>query len=476
MKLSDWKISTAEVDSLCAGASLPETLKACGCGVKLDLQEIVYPTLAEFEGELGTRCDSAEWEGTLGAHERKLWSSAALPQRTPELSKSIYASLVSLEAHYYSDPELSRSKFRKLTSFVHEILRANPRLRAGKSHSIEAGGDFLLMDCFDAQKAPGIATHVNNDTLITADSLLKSSSKISVFTALNNALNDLFVSGVIENLRVFPVMDESHEEIEHMRRALDEFADYYRNCGVEIQIEPVPPLRLGLTLIGATVTGTTKQRATRFSELRPGDDILVTRKLGDLSVLALHRELFREKKPVPRELVSLRHQVLSRFMTSNFPIGAILKRYLPNLGEASDPKKHVSFSSDLSGPGISVLEEAALASQVDVQIDQLEFLNPDFLGHYRRNHTSSTNGPILIAGHPEVLMKLQMDLEQAGYNELWRLGSVLRKSENPTVWIHSDLRRLGNETNPRLDFFAPEVHFAAEKRRIPILRTAKFLD
>lgn len=485
MKIDSWAPSRQEVleltqqDEILAG----EPLKPCGCGVKLDLNEIVYPVLEESRfNDLIRRVDSAPVSGRLKYFRRILGDI----HDKPEIESSIKSwpdslvsvNLVSLNPSFYENPLLTKSVFRHAVDLIfnmfNQVSRHHKNIFFSKAHSIEGGGDFFLLDLFSKISDNTAISHLNNDTIVTADSLIKSSSKISVFTSLNNALNDLFVCGVVDDLEIYPVIDGPPEDDLKFQGALNSYQIYYREQGVNISILPIQKLNKGLSLIGATVVGVTDRIASSFSCLQPDDEIIITRKLGDLSALALYRSLWLDKKSIPENVKELRLQVLRWLMTSQYELGVILKKYRPRIGEAFDPNQHISFSTDISGPGLSVLEEAAELSLVDIQIENLNFYDTSLLNHYRRNHTSSTNGPMMIAGRKPVLSKLKVDFESIGMSDVWSLGRVVQKSTAPTVWLAPNLEFLKNEDKPRFDFFNPEVHFSNEKRRIPIFKRMKF--
>lgn len=457
----------------------------CGCGIKLDLEEVVYPTLQSLNlpiSGLGKRSDAPCFKGRLLFMKRDFHNikpsdshtSISTP-RPSNTSTQVIAGLLSLEKLFYKSPEKAKSLFKNaVTSLVNSAIESTNRdgasLHFSKGHTIESGGSFAALDYFElVETDQEIATYINHDSIVTADSLLRPESRLSVRISLCNALNDLFVSGATKHIRIFPVLSGSDEQIATMKKEIDLAVKEYQELGADIQLGEARyskriPFAEG-PLIGATVIGEGPLNFQAFQHLRPGDLIFVTRHLGDLSVLALNRALWLDGKEADAELVELRRHVLRNMATPQFLVGDILRKYAS--GE-------ISFATDLSGPGLSVLFEAARASGVDAYIKRIKMHDENRLGHYRRNHTSGTNGPALIACRPEAAPNLLNDLREVGCSEVWQLGHVGQTSSSPAVILDESLRRLCRPDNPRLDFFSPEVEFTKEKRRIPIFQNYRF--
>ncbi len=458
-----------------------DTIHPCGCGIKLDLEEVVYPALKEAHGTsgLGERVDSAAVEGRLVYRGREINHFGESDSHTSTNLNSVQqahgrvvAGLVSLDRLFYVDPNASKQLFGKALSVMQKRM-SESSIQFTKAHTIEAGGNFVLFDHFDVDAAsPSVFTYVNHDTIVTADSLLSPQSRLSVTISLCNALNDLIVAGAHRELRVIPVVGGSTQQREKMLFEMKRVVQMYRDGGVDIEVLDRPEEQISsIPMVGATVVGTSDKRATSFSGLQSGDVILVSRKVGDLSILAQHRSLWLEGKELPPTLRQLRLEVLSRMATPQFEIGELVHRHLG---------RGLTFVTDLSGPGLSVLYEAACASGVDVLIDDISFHDESYLHHYRRNHTSGTNGPILFACRPERVDEIEADLRSVGCHEVWRLGSVKGQSSQPTMILDPSLRRFSHEQNPRWDMFSPEVHFSgsggAVRRRIPIFGRHRFRE
>lgn len=474
-----WIRKTSEVCQI----SSKEEIRPCGCGVKLDLQDVVYPALAAADEKLSVRVDNSVHPGRFIEANRFILNVKDLVLKRDslintfrEIGMDTVIELFSTSRDGFIDRHETKSEVADIVKNKIRILQSVPGLSFGKGHSIRAGGDVVVLDMLRHDASSIGYTISNNDTIITADSILRHFAPVSVITALNNALNDIYLTGAIQNLVVRPTYDGTAEEVAEIRKTFALFEEFHRSRGVDMQIIDEGPLNQGIKVVGGTAIGYTDREIPVMSGLKPGQEILLTRFLGDLSLLALHRGL--HFTGADEDLKQLRIEVLQRFATSNYPVAKILTKYLPSYGQEFDEDLHVTFASDVSGPGLFVLEEAARQSGVDVSIDRLKFIDERSLNQYRKNQTSSTNGPLMIAGKPSVLAMLESDLQSFGMKETWRLGRVLGKSAVPTIYIHPSLRDRYTSGNPRTDFFAPEVHFGKDEtfvvERMPIFERYKF--
>ena len=484
--LDGWMLSESFLDGLTRQDAIhaKADMKPCGCSVKLDLKDVVYPALrAEFAGaqslNIGTRVDAALRPGRVTAARRFVIPTAdlegpALAQTAKliaDFGGDTLVELFSTKKNYFADRNGTQEQFARVLKakiqLIHEVERLNKTgLIFGKGHSIRAGGDIVMLDGIKVDaSAPGYSL-MNNDTIITADSLLKHTSLITVWTALNNALNDLFLHGVTDNLVIYPVYDGNAEESALIQQHLRTYAAFFGARGMNVNIVDNGPLNAGMKIVGATVTGHTMHEVPRMGGMKAGQALLATRHLGDLSLLAMARAGFFEGR---RDYHAERLRVLQKFCTPNFLAAKLLQKYLPQIGQKFDMAKHVSFATDISGPGLSALEEGSVASQVGLRIDDLKFMDERSLSSYRKDHTSSTNGPLVFAGAPRLLACIEGELKDLGYDEAWRLGSVTGPDAEDAVSIAPALYEKYKSDNPRLDFFAPEVQFDdGAKVRMPI--------
>lgn len=485
-----WLKEVAQAEQVSANSSI----LPCGCGVKLDLNDVVYPVVREklFERKtgvtrLGERVDASVFQGRFHGLHRQMIASSTTSDKLEQILCEIkdffpqtLIELCSVDGNYLENPALVKSKFENLFDQKMNLLKdlssrvCTGPIQFGKGHSIRAGGDFLLLDFLSYQEAD-VFTVANNDTIVTADSVLETSSIISVFTALNNALNDLFVMGVTDRLKVFPVYAGTPQENQKIEKCLEIYRQFYQRRGVELEIEQKEPLDFRVKMIGATVVGETDREVPRFSQLFPRQEIIATHWLGGLSILSAYRTDFFNGRDCQRFAES-RFEVLEKFVTPKYLIAKVLRSYFPKKGETFDRDKHVTFVSDVSGPGLGVLEEGATESRVDIYIDDLKFRDERSLQFHRRNHMSCTNGPLLIAAVPSILKSLCQELEEIGVDEIWSVGRVLNSSENPTLLLNPHLARKFQVNDPKLDLFEPLLTLGGRQERRPNFNNLKIAN
>ena len=245
-----------------------------------------------------------------------------------------------------------------------------------------------------------------------------------MFVSFNNALNDLFSNGVFENIKIFPTYDGSDAEIEVLKKNMQAFVRFYKERGVEISLVDQGPLNMNLKIIGASVAGSTDKDNRRFTNLVSGDDIILTKHLGDLSFLSLYRTHYFQNNE-KKSLSAQRYSVLQEMTTSNYLIAKMINSYLPRIDQTHQADKNIAFSTDISGPGTDVLFEASEASRVDLNLLSPIFLNPISLYFSRKNHTSSTNGPIAISAKPHLISEIMTKLNSMGFVRCWKIGNII---------------------------------------------------
>jgi selenophosphate synthase len=472
-----------------------DPLHPCGCSVKLDLERIVYRTLNQYDDFVlvghKKRVDSHSHLGRFLSFKRCVFPLGSAISEIDRIRNEIVRfepesiiELFTTSKNQFTHESETVRQFEeamavKLKLFA-DVAKANPKipLSYGKGHSIGGGADVHVFDLLRYEDVPNRLTFSNQDTIITADSLLKHHSPVSVFVALNNAFNDLFVNGVSDQLRLFPILDGSPAEVAAIEQAIELYVNFFSERGVPIVLERTKALGRGAALVGATVVGESSHRPPSIDGLLPGQEIICTRFLGDLSVLSDHKNAVFSPSGATDELSNVRLKILQRLSTPNILLARVVRKYLPSIDEAFDQNRHITFATDLSGPGVSVIEEGAIASGVDVYIDSLRFVHEPSLKFFRRNHTASTNGPLVIAAMRSVLDRVVDDLLKVGLDEVWFLGKVLPKSGAPTIYLNPYLKERFESADPRTDLFAPEVHFGKgqtlNKVRVPIFRRFAF--
>lgn len=454
-----------------------KNLRACGCGVKIDLDQIVYPVLDHihekfhnvFKEAVNERRDSFVYPGVfkslqrivgkdLEEYQKKMLEALAIT--SPEAIIELFSSRYNLYREFdklHEDFERRQSeKYAALEKVfeTHKIQKEN--IQFAKGHSIQGEVDFILNDLVSYKENETLFTLSNNDTIITGDSILEPHSPISVFIAINNALNDLFIHGAYHNIRIFPVYDGNEEQVKKFKTALTFYQEYYRKNNVKIEIVDQGPLHVKAHLIGATTMAETHNRPPTFHELRPGQKILLTHKLGDLAILSVYRALFKNNQD-NEDYKSWREEVLRKLMRSHFDMSQVISKYLPLRHESYDSKKHICFASDVSGPGLSVLEEASEQSGVSIAIDNIELITDDILNYPRKNYTTSTNGPWLLVGEEQVLEKIREDLRKLGLSEAHYIGETLKRENPSAVYVKKQLVAQYSSPQYKFNLFYPEI-------------------
>lgn len=480
-KTHHWIISKKQISEFEEGNIVDKnkSLRACGCGVKIDLDHIVYPVLDEihqnhqhtFQKEaVNLRRDSFAYPGYLKSLKRVVSVNLDEYRNQMEkiLSESSFHAILELFSSrfnlyrefdklldYFKDQQ--NRKYGILDNIFKKTLINQNQLQFAKGHSIQGEVDFLINDLVAFEDCSNVITLANNDTIITGDSILEPHSPISVFISLNNALNDLFIHGGFKNIKIYPVYDGSSLQVEKFRKAFQLYADYFKKNNVSIEIVDQGPLNIHSHLIGASVFSETQNQPPTFKSVRPGQKIMLTHKLGDLAILSINRTHF--KKGTKNEYYAqAREDVLQKLMRSHYDMSSIISRYLPNIGEAHDDDIHVSFVSDVSGPGLSVLEEAANNSGVSMRIEHLEFITDDILNYPRKNYTTSTNGPWLIIGKEDVLKRIEEDFKSIGLQEIHYIGeTILQNSNEGTIYIKKELTEKYSQANYTYNLFHPEI-------------------
>ncbi len=480
--LSGWTLDEKTLETFQESSKVQTglPLRACGCGVKIDLDHIVYPTLNSLNeihndsitNEVIKRRDCFIISNQIKSVTRKVFTSdmtdfqkeisslfeKSNPQVVVELFSSsfnIYKNFDQLKDQFQSRQEY---KFNILMKIKEEMERRNSpfNLSVAKGHSIQGEVDFTMLDFVELGEKTVNNTLLNNDTIITGDSILEPHSLISIFIALNNSLNDLLIYAGNKNICIYPVYDGNDKQIDLFKKGFDQYQKFLSDRGLVITIKDQGPLKVGAHLIGATVISESSNEAPGFEKILPKQKIMLTHFLGDLALLSIHRSQFLENN-ISEDIAKERIEVLQKLTSPHLLLSRIISEFLPLKGEEFNQDKHLTFISDISGPGLSVLEDAAIASGADLKISTLKFNNEEILNFPRKNYTTSTNGPWVIIANESVLEKIQSRLHKAGFMEAHYIGEILKKSSNPKIYIKRELVEYYSKTNFRFDLFTPQI-------------------
>jgi selenophosphate synthase len=425
---------------------------ACGCSVKVDLEEVVYPALRKVSAELASlgvrfnRRDDVDVIEGVGVRDLslrrvvyRLGSGQLEAQGIRDLAPSRVVALFSVEQGTGSDVDRFSSKLLEAYS---TLARSAGPVFVGKAHSIlgahSTDNEVAVFDLISTRgRSEDSCVLVNNCTVRTIDPTRGPGDYFQVATAIGNSLNDLFCNGVYKSLTILPVFDMPNGDLISMASE-----NIRRYCGEHgFVLQPEHELGLGEVMIGATVLGESDKCPPDFgSEVMPGDLVLVTRPLGELAILSLYLALnilgeeFLGRMDAPAEVVErYRDEAVSLMVRPNLEVARIISRYLPTRREKFDPELHVKESTDISGPGILAIGELARNFGFSVTIEDIPLLNRDLVELAVKlglvtNGTSGTNGAIALIGSPKLVACIQEELYKAGY-EPSVIGKVEGKGE-----------------------------------------------
>jgi selenophosphate synthase len=339
-------------------------------------------------------------------------------------------------------PFPSREKLKTcFTSFYAAADRAGRPFTVGKGHTIQIARhereEYVVVDYVSSSGSTyyGVA---NNDTISTIDPNLVYASWVCLFVAMNNALNDIFLSGVTKGIRIHPTCDaRDPADVPLIRAGLERYRAFLAPLGVEIA--ECEPLGFGTKSMGATVLGLTDREVPINQRLQPGEVLLATRPVGDLAPLTdiLIKQSLDEDVS---DLQPLRMSVLEQMLIPSIEAARIIARHLPPKGHPFDPAAHITTCRDMTGPGILAVEELAQDSGNDIYVDDLVLHDPRVATVEMPNPTSGTNGAIIIAASPRLAETILGELREAGYAP-WVIGRAEERSKEPRILVNEALRR-----------------------------------
>ncbi|MCZ6777653.1 MAG: SelD-related putative sulfur metabolism protein [Acidobacteria bacterium] len=451
--LERWRTPISEILSEIRRGQKPREMVCLGCAAKVDLVDTVYPVLAEIAPAIREKTpinlqprDDVYIFDTDGQIDitRAQYSLAALlePAGCRAVEQDVLACRPDgavLLASFTANP--TREAFRDaMLAYLESAGRAGHRFTLGKGHTVQLSKStdeqFLMVDYVRSGRGP-ITGVANNDTISTIDPNLCHTNWISVFVSLNNALNDLLLSGVTQNLTFHPSYDApTRQEVQSLKDAIARYQERFRD--LDIRVVDHGPLGFGIKAIGATITGTSVLEVPRNENLLEGQILIATRPAGDLAPLTLYliRQALEEDTS---DLEDLRARVLQQMLVPNVEAARVIASYLPDKGKPFDPHRHLTSARDMSGPGILALEELAQDSGRDIYLHNLVLHDPRVADVEMPNPTAGTNGAILIAAHEAVAYSIWRDLEETGHQP-WIVGRVGKASDDPTIEIREDLR------------------------------------
>lgn len=446
-------LRTKIANTLYSSERNPKNIMCLGCAIKVNLRNIVYPALRKVKKRLGKTKVSLELGNDCYVFET---------EKEVKLEREVYriyspVNCVKEEAFNniknktghgavilgsFLDLVSSLEIEKTMSAFCRALSSRKIPFCLGKGHTIQASKTpqqkFILADYLVSKKGNyyGIA---NNDTIATIDFNLKPSNWLNVYISFNNALNDLYSLGVYKDIKIYPVYDSISEKDNLLIRGVfQRYLAHFKRYNYKIF--DLGPLGLNLELIGATVVGFSDRELPGIRGLKPGQLLIVTRPVGDLSSLVLYI-LKKAYGLLPPKIKELKKDVLNYMVTPNIEVAKIISEYLPLKGKEFDHCRHITASKDITGEGISVFEVLALNSNVDIHIDRLDLHSIESSMLNLPNNTSCTNGPIVMAVHKKLVPEIMGKLKKAGM-DAWIAGSVGNKTKTPTIFLNKKLKKL----------------------------------
>ncbi len=457
--LDRWRIPREAIAAELALGQKPQDQVCLGCAAKVDLVDSVYPVLKRLGAELRAKAPQIALQpredvyifpsdgkieldrGKYGIAELLDPSGRGVARVAADFRRFRPTGVVLL-ASFTAMPKRDHL-YDAMWRFYEGAIAAGSAFTVGKGHTIQISKTpdqaYFLCDYVRSKPGPLLYGCANNDTISTIDPNLRHSSWISVFVALNNALNDLFLGGVYRGLEVYPTYDaRDPADVPRIKEAIRRYADTFGDLGIEVR--DLGPLGYGTKSMGATVVGFTERELTRNANLKPGQVLLATRPIGDLAPLTEY--LIRQSLDEPvADLEDVRLRVIETMLIPNVEVAKVIARHLPKRGEPFDPARHVQSARDMSGPGILAVEELAEDSQVDIYLDRMAFQDPIVPNVGMPNPTAGTNGAIIIACYPDLAREVLRELEATGHRP-WVIGEVAGTAgaDGATILVNEDLR------------------------------------
>lgn len=413
---------------------------ACGCAVKVDLENVVYPAIRELRHRLpnkrfdipSKRDAEIVAAGRKVEVHRRVYKLGFETDVDPNDIRSINPQTCVAVFQVFQRYAGSREKFTELLEPVYKrISESGASLRFGKGHSIVTTSPEESIAIFDfitvREPITSKLLAINNDTVNIIDPTIGVGDRRQVIGALCNALNDLFVMGVHEELRVAPLIGVLDPSLR------GKMIWHARNFSRELDFEllDVPQFNSRRLFIGATVLGTTdRQPPTREELVKPGMNVVVTRPFGELSPITVYVSSLLdnevasevESKGIPlSELKCMKEKAVEIISSHNLRAAKVVSKYLPKIGEKFNVEEHIPLASDISGPGIYIFAEIADRTNTSIEVSEVPLLFPEVSEYAAErflmaNATAGTNGAFCLITHENITEDVVKDFKRAGYS------------------------------------------------------------
>ncbi len=433
-----------------------------GCAVKVDLPSVVYPALRSIRKQLegfGVQVSPREDADIFPANggefevERRVYDIADPKVDANDLKKlDPWRAISLIQVHLQTGgrPEIFAEALLRVYSKIGE---ANVNFTVGKGHSIittEVGSEFALFDFLPRARGTQDGWNLaNNDTIQLIDPTVDPGSEVQAYTAASNSLNDLLSLGCYENLKMKPVIDAPNEEI--YQQISSNMKNYAQRHG--IKFSDAEGLGRRSLLIGATFTGRTwKEPPTFYEHIDEGMEILVSRAFGDLAPITVYLSCLAEEYYADKlrssglsleELKKAKDEVVKTTMNPNIGIGKLINSLCPPYGGSFREDEHIAATGDVSGPGVYIFKELAEKSGVDIVLDQIPLLYPDYVNFASSNFlmdngTAGTNGAVAVIASKNVIGEVERKLKKEGV-DVKVIGRVLGKGSG-TLQVGKEVR------------------------------------
>lgn len=446
---------------------------ACGCAVKVDLYDVVYPAIGElrnkFRGsglEFSPRNDAeiVRAKEIIEIHRRiyALGDKANVdPEDVRRIDPVTCVALFQVFQQYAND----HSRFMKLVEPVYSgIVESGVRFRFGKGHSIITTSPYESIAIFDFISLKGRDLDkflvVNNDTINIIDPTAGIDDRRQVIGAICNALNDLFVLGVCDEIQIAPLIGFSESDVR--KNILEHAKEFIKENN--FRLLEVPQYNSSRLFLGATVLGTSeKQPPVRGEFVEAGMKVIVTRSFGELSPITVYvSSIINDeiRSEVERFGISLdelkkeKDRAVGLISSPNLKAAKVINKYLPKIGERFK-EEHIPLASDISGPGIYIFAEMAEKANASIEIDEIPLLSPEISEYANRtflmtNSTAGTNGAFCLITPDSICDDVIDDLKKVGYSP-HIIGSVKGKGEAKVKMPKELLKYVRNINHPILE-------------------------
>lgn len=439
---------------------------ATGCAVKVDLLKVVYPAIGKLKPKLRSKgltiAPREDADVFSKMEEIKLYrriyplgTSSINVEDLKRISPSRAIAVIQVYQRYANNPE---AFLKMLTPLYLKIAETGMNIYLGKGHSIITPFEEDQFALFDFIKLSGKRlegfTAVNNDTIHIIDPTEEPGDYKQISGALSNSLNDIFVLGFCENLRIAPVINAPKEELrEKIWKHVETYARKH-----SIKILEVPQPTKGRLLMGSTVIGDSLKHPPTFeNNVNRGMKIIATRPFGELAPINVFLSTIIDETIIDdleeygitfKELEEMKNIAVNTISTPNIEVAKIINKYLPEYGESFNPEEHIALTTDITGPGIYVIRELAEKANVSIKLHEIPLLSPRLSEIATKlyiipNATSGTNGAYIIIASDSIADDIVKDLRFKGLKARI-IGEVVSKGQ-PKVIAPKTLKNYVND-------------------------------